>query len=87
MALRAYLLVRLADTVDRDEAEKALHQVEAMPEVDFADPVLGSCDLVVMVEVAESVTAVADQMSKFPWVKSVETLKIVSSYERHRSIA
>ena len=87
MALRAYLLVKIADNVDRAAAEKALRQVEALPEVDFADPVVGSYDLVLMVETGESVGAVAEAVSRFPWVKSVETLKITSSFERHRSVA
>jgi hypothetical protein len=85
MGLRAYLLVKIADDVDRDAAAKALRQVESLPEVDFADPVVGACDLVVMVETADSVGALADQIGKFPWVKSVETLKIASSFERHRT--
>ena len=87
MALRAYLLVKIADDVDREAAEKALRQVESLPEVDFADPVVGSCDLVLMVETADSVGGVAEAVSRFPWVKSVETLKITSSFDRHRNIA
>ena len=87
MALRAYLVVKIADDVDRATAEKALRQVESMPEVDFADPVVGSYDLVLMVETAESVGVVAEAVSRFPWVKSVETLKIASSFDRHRNVA
>ena len=87
MALRAYLLVKMTDDVDRAAAEKALRQVEALPEVDFADPVVGNFDLVLMVETAETVGAVAEAVSRFPWVKSVETLKITSSFERHRAAA
>jgi len=87
MALRAYLLVKMADDVDREAAEKALRQVESLPEVDFADPVVGSCDLVLMVETGETVGAVAEAVSRLPWVKSVETLKITSSFERHRGAA
>ena len=84
MALRAYLLIKISDQINCDEAEKALRQVEALPEVDFADPTLGSYDLVLMVETGETVGAVADQIAKFPWVKSVDVLKIVSSFDRHR---
>jgi len=87
MALRAYLLVKIADDVDREAAEKALRQVESLPEVDFADPVVGSCDLVLMVETADSVGGVAEAVSRLPWVKSVETLKITSSFDRHRKAA
>jgi len=86
MALRAYLLVKIADNVDREAAEKALRQVAALPEVDFADPVVGSCDLVLMVETGESVGAVVESVSRFPWVKSVEALKITSSLDRHRNV-
>lgn len=86
MALRAYLLVKISDDVDRDTAEKALRQVESLPEVDFADPVVGSYDLVLMVETGESVVGVAEAVCRFPWVKSVETLKITSSFDRHRNV-
>ncbi|MFA6003911.1 MAG: hypothetical protein WC881_07575 [Elusimicrobiota bacterium] len=87
MGLRAYLLVNIVENLDREAAEKALRQVEAMPEVDFADPVVGNHDLVLMVEAADSVGAIADALSRLPWVKSVETLKIASSFERHRASA
>jgi hypothetical protein len=80
-------LVKIADDVDREAAEKALRQVESLPEVDFADPVVGSCDLVLMVETADSVGGVAEAVSRLPWVKSVETLKITSSFDRHRKAA
>ena len=86
MALRAYLLVKMDESLDRGSSEKALRQVEAMPEVDFADPVVGGYDLVLMVETAESVSSVADQVSKFPWVKQVDMLKITNSFERHRTV-
>ena len=85
MGLRAYLLVQMADNLDQDAAEKALRQVEAMPEVDFADPVVGAYDLVLMVETADSVAGLADQVGKLSWVKSVETLKIANSFDRHRA--
>ncbi|MDD5657106.1 MAG: Lrp/AsnC family transcriptional regulator [Elusimicrobia bacterium] len=87
MALRAYLLIKLSDQVGRDEAQRALRQVEAMPEVDFADPTVGGYDLVLMVETADSVGALADQVAKFPWVRTLEVLKIASSFERHRAAA
>ena len=87
MGLRAYLLVKMDDDMERDASEKALRQVEAMPEVDFADPVVGGWDLVLMVETSESVSAVADKVSKFPWVKQVDMLKITNSFERHKPTA
>jgi hypothetical protein len=81
------LLVKLSEDMDREAAEKALRQAENMPEVDFADPVVGPYDLVMMVETADSPAAVAGQVAKLPWVKSVDTLKLVNSLERHRSAA
>ncbi|HAM36585.1 MAG TPA: hypothetical protein DEB40_14840 [Elusimicrobia bacterium] len=87
MGLRAYLLIRIADDVSREQAEKALRQVEGMPEVDFADPVVGSYDLVVMVETAQNAGAVAEQICRLAWVKSLEILKITTSFERHRAPA
>jgi DNA-binding Lrp family transcriptional regulator len=87
MALRAYLLIKLSESVERHEAEKALRKIEAMPEVDFADPTVGSYDLVAMVEASENVGAIADQVAQLPWVRSLEVLRIAASFERSRPAA
>ena len=85
MGLRAYLLVNAKDDVRHDDFRKAVLDLEDLIEVDFVDPVVGSCDMVVMVEAAVSVEAVARKITSLYWVENVSTLKIVSIFERHRT--
>jgi len=85
VGLRAYLLVNAKDDVRHDDFRKAVLDLEDLIEVDFVDPVVGSCDMVVMVEAAVSVEAVARKITSLYWVENVSTLKIVSIFERHRT--
>ena len=85
MGLRAYLLVDVADEMEQQEFIKVLRQLEEMPGVDFVDPVIGSRDLVIMVDAPVTVEAIASKIRGKPWVKDMEILRIVSMYERHRA--
>ena len=85
MALRAYLLVNAKDEVTHEEFRKAILDTEDLIEVDFVDPVVGTCDMVIMIEAAVSVEGVARKIMKLDWVENVTILKIVSIFERHRT--
>jgi hypothetical protein len=85
MGLRAYLMVNVADNMEQSDLIKAIRDLEDTPGVDFVDPVIGSKDIVVMVDAPVTVEAIAKQISSKPWVKNTETLRIVSMYERHRA--
>ena len=85
MGLRAYLLVNAKDDVRHDDFRKAVLDLEDLIEVDFVDPVVGSCDMVVMIEAAVSVEAVVRKITSLYWVENVSALKIVSIFERHRT--
>lgn len=85
MGLRAYLLVDVADDMKQDEFIKELRELEEMPGVDFADPVIGSHDMVIMVDVPVTVQAIASKIYAKGWVKDMEILRIVSMFERHRA--
>jgi len=85
MGLRAYLLVNAKDEVRHDDFRKAILDLEDLIEVDFVDPVVGSCDMVVMIEAPVSVEAVTRKITSLYWVENVSTLKIVSIFERHRT--
>jgi hypothetical protein len=85
MGLRAYLLVDVADDMQHGDFVKALRQLEEMPGVDFVDPVIGSRDLVVMVDAPVTVDAIANKIRATGWVKNMEIMRIVSMYERHRA--
>jgi len=85
MGLRAYLLVDVADDMEQQEFIKVLRQLEEMPGVDFVDPVIGSHDMIIMVDAPVTVEAIASKIRDKSWVKNMEILRIVSMFERHRA--
>jgi hypothetical protein len=85
MGLRAYLLVDVSDDMDKNEFINELRQLEDMPGVDFVDPVIGPCDMVIMVDAPVTVEAIAKKIQEKKWVMKIEILRIVSMYERHRA--
>jgi len=85
MGLRAYFLVDVADDMDQQQFVQAVRDLEEDHGIDFVDPVIGSHDMVIMVEAPVSVEAIANKIKENSWVKNMEILRIVSIYERHRS--
>ena len=85
MGLRAYLLVDVVDDVEQQEFIKVLRKLEEMPGVDFVDPVIGSRDIVIMVDAPVTVEALASKIREMSWVENMEILRIVSMFERHRA--
>jgi DNA-binding Lrp family transcriptional regulator len=85
MGLRAYLLVDVHDDLEQGQFIEALRELEEMPGVDFVDPVIGSRDLVIMVDAPVTVEAIAKKIRASGWVKDMEIFRIVSMYERHRA--
>ena len=85
MGLRAYLLVDVDDDMEQQEFIKVLRQLEEMPGVDFVDPVIGSRDMIIMVDAPVTVEAIASKIRDKTWVKDMEILRIVSMFERHRA--
>ena len=85
MGLRAYLMVDVADDMKQDEFIKVLRELEDMPGVDFVDPVIGSRDMVIMVDAPVTVDAIASKIQSKGFVKNMEILRIVSMFERHRA--
>jgi len=84
MGLRAYLMLRLTDSLSQDELVNVLRQLEEIDEVDFVDPVQGSWDVMLIVEAASSVEAVVRKIRKKRWVLELEILKVRSFFERPR---
>lgn len=85
MGLRAYLLVDVVDEMEQQEFVKVLRELEEMPGVDFVDPVIGSRDMIIMVDAPVTVEAIASKIRDKDWVKDMEILRIVSIFERHRA--
>ena len=85
MGLRAYLLVTTNDNLTQQDFIKAVREVEDTPGVDFVDPVIGSRDMVIMVDAPITAEALAKRIEAKPWVKDMEVLRVVSSFERHKT--
>jgi len=86
MGLRAYLLVDVADGMKQDEFIKELRELEETPGVDFVDPVIGSRDLIIMIDAPVTVEAIASKIRNRSSIKNVEILRIVSMFERHKTV-
>jgi len=86
MGLRAYLLVDLVDDLKQEDLIRELRELEEMPGVDFVDPVIGSRDMVIMVDAPVTVEAIASRIRARESVKNLETMRIVSMFERHRNV-
>lgn len=85
MGLRAYLLIDVSEDMEQRDFINELRQLEDMPGVDFVDPVIGPCDIVVMVDAPVTVEAIAKKIQEKKWVMKIEVLRIVSMFERHRA--
>jgi len=85
MGLRAYLMVNVADDVEQQEFVEMLRKLEETPGVDFVDPVIGSHDIVMMVDAPVTVEAIANRIQATEGIKNMEILRIVSMFERHRA--
>jgi hypothetical protein len=81
MGLRAYLMVNVKDNIEQSKLIKGLRDLEETPGVDFVDAVIGSKDVVVMVDAPVTVESIADKIRSNFWVKDAEILRIVSMYE------
>jgi len=71
--------------MEQQDFINTLRQMEEMPGVDFVDPVIGSADMVIMVDAPVTVEAIASKIRAKGWVKKLEILRIVSMFERHRA--
>ena len=85
MGLRAYRMVNVADDVEQQEFVEMLRKLEETPGVDFVDPVIGSHDIVIMVDAPVTVEAIANRIQATEGIKNMEILRIVSMFERHRA--
>ena len=85
MVLRADLLVSVRDECKKESFPQAVKEIEALDEVDFADPVVGDADLVVMVE-TDNIEQTAEKVAAMPCTENVSVLRICGALERHRTL-
>ena len=80
MGLRAYLLVKVKDSIEQGEFTQAVKEVEREPGVEFVDPVIGSFDMMVMVNAPATVEAIAAKVQDNPWFEDMEILKLINIF-------
>jgi hypothetical protein len=85
MALRAYLMVKVIQDMKPAELLREMQELENFPGVDFVDPVIGSSDVVIMIEAPVTVESIANKIKQRPWITHVEILRVVSLVESCRS--
>ncbi len=83
MGLKAYFTLKLSDGLTQKEFLEAVRELESTPGVCSADPVIGSVDIVAMVDTPITVEALAKRIRARPWVKSLDALPMVSIFEHH----
>ena len=81
MGLRAYLLVKAKDNIEQEEFIKAVSEIEQVPGVEFADPVIGTFDMVVMVDAPVTVEAIAAKVQDNHWFEDMKILKLINIFE------
>ncbi|HUS04106.1 MAG TPA: hypothetical protein VMY79_01040 [Dehalococcoidia bacterium] len=81
MGLRAYLLVKVKDNIEQEEFIVAMREVERIPGVEFADPVIGGFDMVVMVDAPVTVEAIAAKVQDNHWFEDMKILKLINIFE------
>ena len=81
MGLRAYLLVKVKDNIEQEEFIVAMREVERIPGVEFADPVIGDFDMVVMVDAPVTVEAITAKVQDNHWFEDMKILKLINIFE------
>ncbi len=76
MAFRSFMLARLRANVDREGIVSVVRELEAMPEVTFAEPVVGAYDLVATVETDDPIEEVVKRIKTIDHVEDVTPLKV-----------
>lgn len=85
MGTKAYFLINVDKQVAQrdDYYKKAVDELEAIPEVEFVEPVSGLYDLMVKVDVPIRAIFVADKILEKEWVRRLHVLR-VEPVERER---
>ncbi len=76
MGTKAYFLVTVAEEFLLGGCERAVRELEAMPEVIAVEPASGACDLFVQVDAPIRVILVANKILAKEWVKRLRILTV-----------
>ena len=77
MGTKAYFMIDLADEArEEGRCAQAMTELEAIPEVEVVEPVSGSCDFLVKVDVPIRAIFVANKIREKEWVKRLRILRV-----------
>ncbi len=77
MGMKAYFMIDVTDEVYQEGRwQHAKQELEAIPEVEAVDPVSGSCDFLVKVDVPIRAIFVANKIRTKEWVKGLRILRV-----------
>lgn len=86
MGLRAYFQVSMAEDMDQAQLQSAISELATMPAIESVDPLIGHPFLMVMVDAPITVQALANKIAAKDWVRGIKVMRLVSIFERHRSV-
>jgi hypothetical protein len=84
MGMRANILVKLAEGVDREGVGQLVRDLEEIDEVTFAEPVAGAFDLIATIEGRSSSEEVVEKIKLLSGIAGVEVLKVNPIFPRER---
>jgi len=76
MGTKAYLMITVAQEFCHEGLAELTRELKAMPEVKAVEPVRGTCDFLVQVEVPIRVILVANKIMAKEWVKHLNVLTV-----------
>ena len=77
MGMKAYFMIDVADEIYQNgHWQRAKQELEAIPEVEDVEPVSGSCDFLLKVDVPIRAIFVANKIRDKSWVKRLRILRV-----------
>ena len=76
MGTKAYIMVKTKKTDGEDNRAIALKDLETMPEVEAAVPVLGEYDVIITVDTPAKAGLIAEKIESKGWLKNLRVLKV-----------
>ena len=81
MGLRAYILIKLKESVDPKKFRDILQSMDHLSEADFIDVVNGMFDIIMMVEAPVCVRTVVEKIQVIDGIDSVQTCQIIRPHK------
>lgn len=76
MGIRAHILVKVTEDVDREGIIRLIGDLKELSEVTFAESVVGKFDIIVNVECKSSIEEIVEKIKSLSGIAEIETLKV-----------